>query len=145
MLRKFFTRLWPKQKGLTRVLGELETEIMEITWGKGRATVRNVYEELLSQREIAYTTVMTIMTRLADKGLLTKEKEGQAYIYTPVCSQEEFTQTLVGEIIDGLLADYEEEAFAHFLGRLKDEDENKLEELAELLEQKLEAGEKSHD
>lgn len=137
MLTKVFTRFRPKQKGLNRVLGELEGEIMEIIWQKGSVSVRDIQEELLLRREIAYTTVMTIMGRLADKQLLTKKKQGIAYIYTPVCSKVEFTDTLVGEIIDGLLEDYSEQAFTHFLGRLKEDDEAKIGELEKILEAKL--------
>lgn len=138
MLSKLFSSFRPKQKGLHRFLGETEAEIMEIIWRMEGASVRDVHEELLLSREIAYTTVMTIMARLADKKLLVKEKVGSAYFYTPICSEDEFTKTLIGEVIDGLLEDYSDQAFAHFLGRIKKDDEEKLAQLEDILKAKSE-------
>src|SRR5680860_1755722 len=56
-------------EGLGQVLGDLEAEIMECMWDLGSASVRRVHECLQEDRNIAYTTVMTVMTRLAEKGL----------------------------------------------------------------------------
>lgn len=140
-LHKLFYGFRPDKKGLSKVLGELEAEVMEVVWQKGSVSVRDVYDVLRSRRQIAYTTVMTIMGRLADKQLLAKEKQGLAYIYTPVYSKSEFTRSLVQEVIDGLLEDYSDLAFAHFIGRLKEDDEAKLAELEKLIQDKLQKGE----
>ncbi|MGH7405089.1 MAG: BlaI/MecI/CopY family transcriptional regulator, partial [Candidatus Methylomirabilales bacterium] len=60
----------PKEKGLRKIFGDLEAEIMDVIWGLGRATVADVHKVLEGQREIAYTTVKTVMGRLAEKGYL---------------------------------------------------------------------------
>jgi predicted transcriptional regulator len=61
----------PRKKGLRKILGDLEADVMEAMWARGRATVHDVHERLAAaDRELAYTTVMTVMSRLADKGLL---------------------------------------------------------------------------
>jgi predicted transcriptional regulator len=74
----------PGRQGLGKVLGALENEIMEIIWGKdGEICVREVHEVLAGRREIAYTTVMTIMGRLTDKKLLYKRKAGNAFYFQP--------------------------------------------------------------
>jgi predicted transcriptional regulator len=70
--------LKPRKVGLT----DQELEIMKVVWERGSATVREVYEELLKQRKIAYTTVMTMMGILEQKGRLNKEVSERAYVYT---------------------------------------------------------------
>src|SRR5690348_6220572 len=64
----------PQQTGLTMVLGPLESDIMQVTWRLKRVTVADVHRELqnssASRRDIAYTTVMTTMSRLAEKNVL---------------------------------------------------------------------------
>lgn len=140
-LHKLFSGFKPDRKGLNKVLGELEVAVMEVVWQKGRATVREVHEELSRQREIAYTTVMTTMGRLAEKQLLTKEKQGMAYVYIPVYSKKDFIANFVQTVIDGLWDDYSELAFAHFLGRLQEDDEAKLAQLEKVLQEKLRQGE----
>ena len=63
--------------GLRQVLGDLEAEIMECVGQMGSASVRDVHEVLLGRRHIAYTTVMTVMSRLAEKGLLARRQDGR--------------------------------------------------------------------
>ncbi len=140
-MEKVLGEFRPLQKGLGKVLGHLESAVMEIMWQIGRGSVRDVHELLLKERRIAYTTVMTIMSRLADKGLLAKEKEGAAYFYTPVHSREEFASSIVKRVVDGLLEDYAEATFAHFVKRLQGEDVQKLQQLERLIEQRRREGE----
>lgn len=99
----------PNRPGIRKVLGDLEAEIMELIWaspeGQGIA-VREVFETLYERRSIAYTTVMSTMTRLAKKRLLRVEKDGQAYIYYPTFTQQEFVSRFVGHILEGLLVNF---------------------------------------
>ena len=67
----------------TATLTEQELEIMKIVWDLGPATVRQVYETLLKHREIAYTTVMTMMQVLERKGRLIKSPDEKAHVYRP--------------------------------------------------------------
>lgn len=74
-----------------RGFGELEAVIMERLWAAdGWRTVREVLTELLQQRQIAYTTVMTVLDNLHKKGWLRKESAGKANRYTPVMTKEEY-------------------------------------------------------
>ncbi len=130
----------PKKKGLGKVMGHLEASIMEIIWDKQEATVRDVFETLSLSRDIAYTTVMTIMSRLADKGMLNKHKDGIAYLYRPALGREEFTQSIVDEILNGLFEDYADAAFSHFIHRVE-EDEDKISELERLIKRHQNKGE----
>ena len=65
------------------VLTDLELEIMKVIWRREKVTVREVYEELLQHRKIAYTTVMTMIGILERKGRLIKQETDRAYLYTP--------------------------------------------------------------
>lgn len=123
----------PHKVGLRKVLGDLEADIMETIWSKGSVSVREVYEQLRLQREIAYTTVMTIMGRLAEKKLLDKELQGNAYIYSPALSRSEFSKRVVSDVLDGLLEEFAEPAMSHLLDRLSTEDEQKIERLEAII------------
>jgi predicted transcriptional regulator len=77
----------PKQLSL----GPLETEILNIIWELGSATVKDVHERILAdpERELAYTSVTTVLRRLTQKGWLTCEKQGRAFSWQPLVSREE--------------------------------------------------------
>ena len=99
----------PDRPGIRKVLGDLEAEIMELIWsrpGSEGTTVRDVFEVLYERRRLAYTTVMSTMTRLAKKGLLRAKKSDQAYIYYPTLTQDEFISRFVGRILDDLLVNF---------------------------------------
>ncbi len=111
-------RFSPAKDGLVKVLGPLETEIMQTLWQEERSTVKKVHRKLSSQREIAYTTVMTTMSRLAEKGVLNRHREGLAYVYTPSISEEDFVTMVVHQVLDGLLDDYSDTAIEYMIDYL---------------------------
>ena len=86
-------------KGTKPVLTGQELEIMKIVWQLGTATVRDIYEELLKSRKIAYTTVMTMMGVLEQKGRLQKTMRDRAYVYTPTESEGEVVSSMVHEFV----------------------------------------------
>ena len=73
---------------------------MKIVWGKGQVTVRDVYETLLERRRIAYTTVMTMMRVLEDKGYLKTSREERAYVYRPARGERQVLRSMVREFVD---------------------------------------------
>ena len=99
-------RFDPGKRGLRKVLGDLEHDIMAVLWDGGEATVRQVHDQLGKRREIAYTTVMTVMSRLSTKGLLGKSRSGNAFVYTPAYTREQFTQFSLKQVFSGLLRDF---------------------------------------
>lgn len=112
---------------MARVLGELETEIMRRLWRRGRPTsVRELVDELRGDREIAYTTVMTVLDNLHKKGWLRRQLDGRAYRYEPVSSGDEYS----AELMRGALHTSPDHvaAFAHFLKRLSPEEVGELED-----------------
>lgn len=103
--------------GLRKVLGDLEADIMEAVWNRGpgaTVTVRDVLGDLKGQRDSAYTTVMTVMGVLVKKGLLRSRKSGLAHQYQATCTEAEFTDAAVGQVVRELLADFAGPALAHF-------------------------------
>ena len=140
-LKQFISDFKPHKIGLKKVLGDLEAEVMKVVWKQEKSTVREVYEQLRLEKNLAYTTVMTIMSRLADKGLLAKAPQGNAYIYTPAVSEAEFTEMVVSEVIDGLLEEFAEPALSHMVDKLGAEDGGKLTKLEEIIKEHRSKGE----
>jgi BlaI family penicillinase repressor len=89
------------KKKPARVLGQQELQIMTVAWERGRVTVRDVYEALRERRQVAYTTVMTMMNILDEKGFLKKTPgEDRAYVYEPARSRQTVTRAMVNEFVD---------------------------------------------
>ena len=89
-------------KPATATLTPQELEIMKVVWQKGEATVRDVYEDLLERRKIAYTTVMTMMKVLEGKGHLKKRQDDRAYVYRPTRPEAAVVRGMVREFVDRL-------------------------------------------
>jgi len=141
-LKRVISDFKPHKIGYKKVLGELEADIMKIVWKRNKATVRDVYEQLRLERSLAYTTVMTIMGRLAEKGLLEKEPLGNAYIYNPTISEGDFVKRVVGEVLDGLMEEFAEPAMSHMVDRLSSEDAEKMNALEKIIEERRYKGAK---
>ena len=127
-------RFSPTKDGLVKVLGPLETEIMEILWEDDRSTVKKVHRRLSQKREIAYTTVMTTMSRLAEKGVLNRHREGLAYVYSPAISADDFVQLVVRQVLDGLLDDYTDTAIDYMIEYLAQKNPNELKRLQKVIQ-----------
>lgn len=85
------------------ILGDLEHAVMDVLWARHTPTpVRDVHEELAQGREIAYTTVMTVLDRLAKKGVVARQLEGRAWLYEPARSRLDLYVTTVNEALEGL-------------------------------------------
>src|SRR5215510_12272885 len=76
-----------------------ELEILKVVWQRGQATVREVYRDLAAQRKIAYTTVLTMMGILEQKGHLKKTAGERAYIYSPTKPQQQVLRSMVREFV----------------------------------------------
>ena len=98
-------------------LGDLEREVMTQLWDAAEPlTVRQVHERLSRERDLAYTTVMTVLDRLAKKGVVTQHKADRAYRYAPAQTREEMTASVM---LDALSSSPDQDAaLAHFVGQL---------------------------
>jgi predicted transcriptional regulator len=99
---------------LEGLLGPLETEVMEVVWDLGDTTVRDVHAQLAQRRDLAYTTIMTTMSRLAAKGLLQRDTTGLAHRYRPALSRDEYARTTVTSVVDWLVDSFPEPALSYF-------------------------------
>src|SRR5699024_2659992 len=86
------------KKSLTP-LGETEMEVLHHVWRLKEASVKDVRKRILENREVAYTTIMTVMKNLADKGYLKYRKEGVSYIYSPAVEPESVRFNLVNDLV----------------------------------------------
>ena len=92
----------PHAQGPAVFLGPLESAVMEIVWRLGQAGVKQVLFHLGDRRERAYNTIMTALTRLTDKGLLRRERQGRSFTYVPLQSREAFLRERLGLVRDCL-------------------------------------------
>lgn len=113
-------------------LNELEAEIMQIVWTRGKTTVRDVHEELLLKGYTPYTTVMAAMNNLAQKGVLKQDKKDRAYSYKPAVSNAQMANDIVDNVIEKILGGSSSPIISHLL-KLKDA--NEVEVLLELRNQ----------
>src|ERR1700693_4831463 len=96
-------------------LTEQELEIMKVVWQLDTATVRQVYETMLEHRKIAYTTVMTMMNILEQKGYLKKRQQDRAYVYLSAKPQKQVIASMVREFIQRVFNGSAEPLLAHLV------------------------------
>src|SRR5437867_1029116 len=98
-------------------MGELEASVMDVLWTRGGwLTPGEVHDVLEARRPIAYTTVMTILVRLWQKGRLERQRDGRAFAYRPFQSREENAAARMGEVLKGVAN--RPAALSHFLQSL---------------------------
>ncbi|PWB67772.1 hypothetical protein C3F09_12890 [candidate division GN15 bacterium] len=92
----------PDGSGLTVFLGPTEARVMELVWKHRTLTVKKAMYHLGGSERQAYTTIMTVMVRLAEKGILTRRKEGRSFVYEPAIDREPFVRSRVKAVSDCL-------------------------------------------
>ena len=114
----------PRNPTLRDVLGPLAAPIMETIAARGEASVGQVVEDLDTRegRPHAYTTVMTIMGRLFDRGLLAREKRGRQYVYRSTNPEAELIDQLSKQAVDRVIDRYGSAALQHFAMKMSDLD-----------------------
>lgn len=129
-------RLRPGQTGVAIRLHDFEAEIMDIVWSRKlrRFAVTDVLVVLETRREVAYTTVMTTLVRLYEKGLLTRERDGKRYLYSPCGDREEFLQSTAREVFESLGAPAGRESLALLVETVSSADSAALDELERLIQ-----------
>src|SRR5256885_353815 len=105
-----------------------ELAIMKVVWRLGDVTVRDVYEDLLETRHIAYTTVMTMMNILEGKGYLKKEKSDRAFLYRPAKPERAVVSSMVREFVNRVFDGAPRALLRHLVkdGRLSDKERAEL-------------------
>lgn len=121
-------------------LGPLESEILRLVWEAGETSVDEVHRPLASSREIAYTTVQTVMTRLAQRGLLERRRAGRAHLYRATVPREELAGSTLKEMVQRFFGGRRLSAVSFLLGaeRLSEEEVAELKRLVDRLEKEEE-------
>jgi len=105
-----------------------ELEVLKVLWDRGPSTVRDVMEVLNADRPRAYTSVMSLMNVMADKGLLVREPQGRAFVYRPKFEQKRTRGRMVGDLLGRVFDGSAHELVAHLL----DQSQPTAEELDEI-------------
>jgi predicted transcriptional regulator len=112
--------------GVTPFTGELQTQIMSALWRLGNGTVEQVRSALPPRYRGAYNTIQTVLNRLAERGLLSRTKAGNAIEYRPVVSEAEYLSRSISKTLAAASMDARQAALARLIGGL---DKRELEEL----------------
>ncbi len=84
-----------------RTLGELEGAVMRAVWHRDEpVTVREILQAVNQQRDLAYTTVITVTERLRDKGLLARVRRGRSYLYEALVTADDYSAQLMTQVLD---------------------------------------------
>ena len=117
-------------------ISNLEAEIMKIIWERDKVTVRKVHEIMLKkeieskeQGFIPYTTVMSTMTTLAEKGLLRQDKTAKTYVYSAVVDKKELSKSIIKSVSDKLLEENTRSMVSKFLSDSKNISKEGIEKL----------------
>lgn len=128
-------RIRPEQEGLRSSLFDLEAEIMEIVWESEweEFAVSDVHNSLSAMREVAYTTVMTTVSRLFDKGILDRRRDGKRYVYRPLQTRQGFIEEMTREVLNSLPPIGTHTAVALLVDQVASADEDELDRLEQLI------------
>lgn len=84
--------------------GDLQIEVMNAVWKLGQGTVEDVRAEQPKRRRSAYTTIQTVLNRLVDRGLLSRSRQGRAFVYRANLDESEYLARSIGERLAGASA-----------------------------------------
>lgn len=115
-------------------ISNLEYEVINILWIRGECTIRDVFEILLQNKKLAYTTVATILKRLLDKGLVVRNEKNFVIHYSPKISKAEYSRSLSSTFFSKFFQSYGDMALASFAESIEKLPKDKKKHLLGLLE-----------
>jgi predicted transcriptional regulator len=121
-----------KKKGMSALSDELERPLMEILWANGPRKGREIYEEIRLEKNIAYTTALTVLDRLAKKGFIKKDGQSGVILFSPRISREAYTGAITENLVQQAFTvspDMAVSAFADHFSKMSESDRAKLEGL----------------
>jgi predicted transcriptional regulator len=116
-------------------LSDLQLSLMRVLWARGEASTAEVAEALRGERDLAHTTVATLLTRLEKRGLLATRRDGRALVYRPLVSEGEVQRSMVGSLLDNLFSGRASALLSHLV-EARQVSEAELAELQTLLQQR---------
>lgn len=121
-----------KKKSKETRLGRIEMAIMSVVWEMGKATVHDVRNTVKRRPRPAYTTVLTMMRKLEDKGYLTHEERDRTYVFSATICLEDVRKSALHDLLERLFEGSPALLFNHLLAQ-NNADEDQLREIRELL------------
>ena len=118
------------------MLGTLEKNVMEILWRRGESCVKDIIDIINYDRDISYSTVITVTNRMVKKGLLTRKKSGKTYFYKPVNTKEQFLEIVSKKVVEGVSGFSLQTAMVHFIDYMTQLEPEKIEFFSRLIESK---------
>jgi predicted transcriptional regulator len=100
-------------------VGKLQLEILKVLWAQPGATVQEVQEIVDSKRPLAYTTIATMLKKMEARGLVVHEKIGRLFKYQANVSQDEISDSVVGDVLNSLFSNHLPSLVNHLLDRDK--------------------------
>jgi len=95
---------------------EAELEILQVLWEQEPTTVRNIHEQIATQREVGYTTILKQMQRMVDKGFVAQHKTGKSHTYTALIRDKQVKKSLFNRLVDTAFKGSKSELLLHALG-----------------------------
>ncbi|MCE7995030.1 MAG: BlaI/MecI/CopY family transcriptional regulator [Roseivirga sp.] len=114
-------------------LDDLQFKIMAILWKQGEGSVSSIRDHLKSDKELAITTVGTVLSRLEKKGILSHSKEGRQYIYRPLITEDQARTSMISSLTKQLFKGNSTTLVNHLLNE-NEFDEQELEEIERMIE-----------
>lgn len=114
---------------------ELELEILKVLWQLGPATVRQVREALVPVRDLAYTSVMTVMSIMTGKGYVSRTKDGRTFVYRAIYREEKASKNLLQDIVDRVFGGSTTAVMQHLL-ETSELDDEELKQIRTLINRK---------
>jgi|TARA_R110002012_G_scaffold30942_1_gene93442 predicted transcriptional regulator len=135
-------------KGHSMFLGELEKQVLQYLWSSPGMDVKRVHAELSKQRDSSLNTVQSALERLFKKGLLSREKQGHAYLYRAEIARDDLIAKLIDSVASDFVSKGENSLIAAFSSVSTEMDEEQLDQLEQLIEiqrQQLKKGDSGAD
>ncbi|OXM87239.1 BlaI/MecI/CopY family transcriptional regulator [Paenibacillus rigui] len=123
------------ESGLNRFFGTLEAKIMDILWAGPEMAIKDVQHRLEREKQVNFNTVMTVMNRLVEKGILEKRIEGRSFLYRPVVSKDQFLDNQSKELTHELIEEFGPLVVNHMLDALEEADPVLMEKLEQKIKQ----------
>ncbi|KRE40017.1 BlaI/MecI/CopY family transcriptional regulator [Paenibacillus sp. Soil522] len=121
--------------GLNRFFGSLEAKIMDNLWEADELSIKEVQLRLEKEKPVNFNTVMTVMNRLLDKGILEKRLKGRLSLFRPIESKEAFIEQQSKRLTENLLDEFGDVVINHMIDAIKDVDKSLLDKLENKIQQ----------
>ena len=116
-------------------LGELQAAIMRVLWERDSATVAELHEQIGVDRDVAYTTISTVLRRMEKRGIVSHDVDGRTFVYSAVLSEDAAGKSAVSSLLRGVFGGKASQLVSYLLESV-DVDSDELSEIKQLIRQR---------